>query len=55
MKPLRYHPDAEAEMAGTAVYYEAQQENLGKRFLAAMQDALNRIAIRFMRDSCEWH
>jgi toxin ParE1/3/4 len=43
MKTVRFHPDAEAEMAEAAAYYEAQQENLGKRFSTAVQDALNRL------------
>jgi len=30
-------------MVEAAVWYEGQQENLGKRFLAAVQDGLNRI------------
>jgi plasmid stabilization system protein ParE len=45
MKPVRFHPDAEAEMIGAAAYYEAQQKDLGKRFLASVQDALTRICI----------
>jgi toxin ParE1/3/4 len=45
MKTVRFHAAAEAEMAEAAAYYEAQQENLGKRFLASVQDALNRIQI----------
>ena len=45
MKTVRFHADAEAEMIEAAVYYETQQENLGKRFLASVQDALNRIQI----------
>jgi hypothetical protein len=32
-------------MLEAAGYYEAQRENLGKRFLASVQDALNRILI----------
>ena len=45
MKTVRFHADAEAEMVEAAAYYETQQENLGKRFLASVQDALNRIQI----------
>lgn len=45
MKTVRFHPDAEAEMIGAAAYYEAQQPDLGRRFLAAVQDAANRIAV----------
>lgn len=45
MKPVRFHPDADAEMLDAAVWYEYQQQDLGKRFLAAVQDALNRIEV----------
>jgi plasmid stabilization system protein ParE len=45
MKTVRFHAEAEAEMIEAASYYEVQQENLGKRFLTSVQDALNRIQI----------
>jgi toxin ParE1/3/4 len=45
MKKVRFHPDAEAEMLAAAAHYETQQEGLGGRFLAATQDAANRIGI----------
>lgn len=45
MKPIRFHPDAAAEMMEAAAYYEAQQGDLGRRFLASVQDALNRIQV----------
>jgi cytochrome P450 len=45
MKMIRFHPEAEAEMVVAASYYESQQENLGKRLLASVQDALNRIQV----------
>jgi toxin ParE1/3/4 len=45
MKPIRFHPEAEAEMIDAASWYESQQEDLGKRFLASLQDALNRISL----------
>ncbi len=32
-------------MVAAAAYYESQQENLGKRFLASVQDAINSITI----------
>ncbi len=32
-------------MIEAAAYYESQQSNLGRRFLTAVQDAVNRIAI----------
>ena len=45
MKSVRFHPDAETEMMEAAAYYEAQQPKLGRRFLATVQDAANRIAV----------
>lgn len=45
MKAVRFHPDAESEMIDAAVYYETQQPGLGRRFLAAVQDAVNRIVL----------
>lgn len=45
MKPVRFHPEAESEMIDAAVWYEAQQEDLGKRFLTCVQDALNKIEV----------
>jgi toxin ParE1/3/4 len=43
MKPVRFHPEAEAEMNEAAAYYEGQQPQLGRRFLVCVQDAANRI------------
>ena len=45
MKTGRFHPDAEAEMIAAAAYYERQQVDLGRRFLASVQDAANRIVM----------
>lgn len=45
MKPVRFHPEADAEMMAAATFYENQQKDLGKRFLASVQDALNRIQV----------
>ena len=45
MNPVRFHPDAELEMIEAAVWYESQQTDLGKRFLASVQDALNRLEL----------
>ena len=42
---VRLHPEAENEMIEAAAYYEAQQADLGKRFLASIQDATNSIRI----------
>ena len=32
MKPVRFHPEADAEMMSAARFYEARQKDLGKRF-----------------------
>jgi len=45
MKVVRFHSDAESEMVAAAAYYEAQQPDLGRRFLTAVQDAVNRVAV----------
>lgn len=45
MKPFCFHPEADAEMIASAKFYENQQKDLGKRFLASVQDALNRIQV----------
>lgn len=45
MKPICFHPEAEAEMLSASVFYETQQKDLGKRFLASVQDVLNRIQV----------
>jgi hypothetical protein len=45
MKRVKFLLDAESEMIEAAAYYEAQQQNLGRRFLASVQDALHRIAV----------
>ena len=42
---VHFHAEAEAEMTEAAAYYEAQQTNLGRRFLTSVQDAINRIRI----------
>lgn len=43
MKTVKFHPNAEDEMIEAAAYYETQQSQLGRRFLASAQDAINRI------------
>ncbi len=45
MKTVKFHPAAEAEMLEAATYYELQQTDLGRRFLASTQDAVNRITL----------
>ncbi len=46
MKPALFHPAAELEMIDAATWYEAQQENLGKRFLTSIQDTINRLKLQ---------
>jgi len=45
MKTVKFHPRAETEMIEAATYYETQQSGLGRRFLAAVQEAVNRIVV----------
>ena len=45
MKAVVFHADAETELIEAAAYYEAQQRDLGKRFLTSVQDAINRIIL----------
>ena len=45
MKAVKFHPDAKSEMVAAAAYYEEQQPDLGRRFLASVQDAVNRISL----------
>lgn len=45
MKDVKFHPDAESEMLAAAAYYEEQQPDLGRRFLASIQDSVNRIVL----------
>jgi plasmid stabilization system protein ParE len=45
MKSVVFQADAEAEMIEAAAWYETQQLDLGRRFLASVQDSINRIII----------
>ena len=45
MKTVKFHLDAEDEMVKAAAYYETQQTQLGRRFLASVQDAINRVVL----------
>ncbi|MHB1379561.1 MAG: type II toxin-antitoxin system RelE/ParE family toxin [Desulfurivibrionaceae bacterium] len=45
MKTVVFQKDAETELLEAAAYYESQQSDLGRRFLAAVQDAINRILL----------
>lgn len=43
MKPVEFHPSARAELDAAVEYYEVRLEGLGLRFLAAVQEASERI------------
>ena len=45
MTAVFFHPEADAELIAAAVYYEGQQEELGKRFLSSVEYSLARIRI----------
>jgi toxin ParE1/3/4 len=45
MKRFRFHPEAQVEMVESAKYYEAEQEELGKRFLEAVRTAARRVCL----------
>ena len=45
MMPVCFHAEAEAEMIDAPVWHEQQQRDLGERFLASVQDGINRIRI----------
>jgi len=45
MKKVFFHSDASAEIKASAIWYERKQPDLGKRFLAAIQDDIQRIQI----------
>lgn len=43
MIEIEFHPSARAELDASAGFYEAHLEGLGKRFLAAAEEAAERI------------
>lgn len=43
MRRVGFHPGARKELRESVGYYETQQEGLGKRFLAAVRAAIERI------------
>jgi len=43
MKSVWFNPSSEQEMIHAASWYEAQEANLGMRFLTSIQEAVNRI------------
>ncbi len=40
-----FHPDALSEFQESVIFYEAQQNGLGVRFMAAVQSAIDHIVI----------
>lgn len=46
MREVIYHPDAELELARSAMYYEEQCEGLGLRFLGDLDQAVDEIRER---------
>ena len=45
MKPVKFLAQAAAEMNAAAAYYEREQADLGKRYLAAVQEVIRKIQI----------
>lgn len=45
MTTVYFHPHAADEMNCAALWYENQQKGLGKRFLASIQDCIQRIGV----------
>ncbi len=45
MTSVYFHPHAVDEMNHASAWYEKQQKGLGKRFLAAVQDCIQKIGI----------
>lgn len=43
MRAYFFHPEAMAEADTAAVFYEERQQGLGARFVAALDDAIDRI------------
>ncbi len=40
MKPARFHPEAEVELAAEAAYYEERAAGLGERFIREIEAAV---------------
>ena len=40
MKPVRFHPEAEVELAAEAKYYEERSPGLGERFTGEVEVAV---------------
>ncbi|MEP7199425.1 MAG: type II toxin-antitoxin system RelE/ParE family toxin [Chloroflexota bacterium] len=51
---VAFHPEAREELLAAAEYYESQQTGLGRRFIEAVADAVQRIqATPFMFQTVE--
>jgi toxin ParE1/3/4 len=44
MKPVTFHPEAEAELEAASDYYDDQRAGLGAEFEAEVQEAVERVA-----------
>ena len=45
MTPVHFHPQAELEMLEAAVWYEGEQQGLGKRFLDLVREAIASLSV----------
>lgn len=45
MKSVKFHPEAQIEFFNSSLYYEEQQEYLGKRFIEYVEESVRRIQI----------
>ncbi|MBU2514221.1 type II toxin-antitoxin system RelE/ParE family toxin [bacterium] len=45
MKTVKFHPDAESELIDAAKFYEDKQAQLGKRYLQAVSQTVERISL----------
>ncbi|MBI3919784.1 MAG: type II toxin-antitoxin system RelE/ParE family toxin [Armatimonadetes bacterium] len=45
MKPVRYHPEARAELIESALFYDDRQPGVGGRFLKAVEECEQRARV----------
>jgi len=45
VKPIQLYSEAESEMIDASKYYELQQNDLGKRFIEVVRNAVKRVQI----------
>lgn len=46
MKPVVFHPEAQADLIGAVAFYDGQREGLGERLLESVERAIGRISNR---------